>query len=166
MASVSLEARQSSQLVVVRSVEGEDHLNLIFEFKGKSHVLLRQKDESLGKTLKRIVITAAKPDKIKRSLRKQVHTPSIPIEAHLFAGRNGQELVPEDIPNVQAWVNGSMLVLDGISYTIEVNLPSILSLKMPDFVLSGCPAVPEVSYTYGYSYVCIHSFSLTHTILR
>lgn len=146
----------SSQLtrnlnLTVRSVEGEDHLNLIFHLKGRYHNLLREKEESVKKTLKRLVITAFKPAKAKRSERKHIDTETIPIEAHLY---NGEQLVPDDTPNAQAWVEGRVLLLDGFRFTIEVNPPTILSLKLPDFAMSGCPTAPEVEVEFTDPYLC------------
>lgn len=135
-----------SSILVVRTVPGEEHLSLCYVLKGKKHNLLRYKVEELGKTLKRICITAARPEKLKRSQRRHVehqNKDAVPIEAHLLAG---SLKVSEDTPNCDAWLDGRVLVVDDVHFIIHVNFPTILSLKMPRFIMTNCPAVPEVSH--------------------
>ena len=139
----------SSQMLVVRSVPEEDHLSLFYVLKGRKHNLHRPKQEALNKTLKRICITAIRPEKVKRSQRRHVQSQvegNAPIEAHL---RAGTQEIAEDTPTCEAWLDGRTLVGDGVKFNIRVNLPTILSLKMPRFIMTNCPAVPEVSAATG-----------------
>lgn len=134
-----------SQMLVVRTIPEEEHLTLFYVLKGKKHNLRRYKAEILSKTLKRICITAARPEKVKRGQRKHMqhqddHT--FPIEAHLFAG---SRKVAEDTPNCEAWLDGRILMVDNVQFNVRVNFPTLLSLRMPKFVMTNCPAVPEVS---------------------
>lgn len=132
----------------VRTLPSEDHIDLSFVLRGKSHKMHRPIEEPLGRTLKRLLISANKSDKPrKRSQRKQASKDEPDItEAHLYTQHHStRELVPEDTPNKEAWVEGSLLVIDGISYVIAVNLPTVTSLKMAECVLIGSAAIPEVS---------------------
>ena len=130
--------------LVVRTLPEEEHLSLFYILKDRKHNLRRRKDEALGKTLKRICITAARPEKVKRSQRRHMqhqNEHAIPIEAHLY---NGSCVVAEDTRNCEAWLEGRVLVVDGVQYVVRVNLPTLLSLKMPRFIMTNCAAVPEV----------------------
>lgn len=133
-----------SQMLIVRIIPKEEHLNLFYILKGKKHSLRRPKLEALSKTLKRICITAARPDKAKRSQRRHMQSQNedrTPIEAHLLA--ESQE-VAEDTPNCEAWVYGRILVVDNVKFRVHVNPPTVLSLKLPRFIMTNCPVVPEV----------------------
>ena len=132
-------------MLVVRTMPKEEHLSLFYILKGKKHNLRRPKQETLSKTLKRICITATRPDKVKRGQRRHLQSrgnESPPIEAHLLA--ESQE-VAEDTPNCEAWVDGRILVVGNVKFDVHVNPPTVLSLKLPRFIMTNCPAVPEVS---------------------
>ena len=134
-----------SQMLTVRLIPEDEHLNLSYVLKGKKHKLLRYKTEALSKTLNRISITAIRPQKLKRSERRHMQSQNehmAPIEAYLLAG---SQRVAGNTPNSEAWLEGRVLVVDDTQFTVYVNVPTLLSLKMPRFIMSNCPAVPEVS---------------------
>ena len=135
----------------VRAVPGDDHVDLCFVLRGKQHKMHRPIEEHIGKTLKRLLISLNKLDKQgKRSQRKHVSKDEPGItEAQLYAQQHSKrELVSEDTPNKEALVEGSLLVIDGVSYVITVNAPTVTSLKMAECVLIGSAAIPEVSVYY------------------
>lgn len=141
-------APQSTPRVVgVRSLEGEDKLNVTIEDNlGHQHKLLRDKYEHVSKTLKRIVLSTAKSESRKNRKRKHSdqlteHTPPS-LEAHLYTPTG--DLVGEAVPNDTAWEEGSTLELGSVRYKVHVNLPTVLSLKLPKFSMTGCPLVPQV----------------------
>ena len=150
MASSNVSVKEStpvagSHMLIVRLVPEDEHLNLSYVLKGKKHNLRRCKQEALSKTLKRISITAIRPEKVKRSQRRHMQFQNehmAPIEAYLLAG---SQRVAEDTLNCEAWLEGRILVVDDIQFRVYVNFPTVLSLKMPRFIMSNCPAVPEVS---------------------
>ena len=135
----------SSQMLIVRLIPQDEHLNLSYVLKEKKHNLRRYKQEALSKTLKRISITAVRPEKLKRSQRRHMQGQNehmAPIEVYLLAGT---ERVADDTPNCEAWLEGRVLVVDDAQFTVYVNIPTLLSLRMPRFIMSNCPTVPEVS---------------------
>lgn len=135
----------SQMIAVVRIVPEDEHLNISYVLKGKKHNLRRLKQEALGQTLKRVSITAVRPEKVKRSQRRYIqdqHDRMAAIQAYLLAG---SQKVDEDTVNVDAWLEGRLLVVDDAQFKVFVNVPTVLSLKMPRFIMSKCPAVPEVS---------------------
>ena len=145
-----------SRVVKVRSLQGETKLHLVLQdCWGRHHRLLRDKNEHVSKTLKRIVLSSLK------SQRKRKRTgvgaegsaaavaigdapPPTPLnfEAHLF-GPSG-ESVGGEVPNVEAWKDGSSLQVGPIRYEVCVNLPTVNSLKLPTHLATGCPIVPQV----------------------
>ena len=132
--------------VLVRSVELEGSLNLSLELRGKAHRLLRSKQENLEKTLKRISLTAAKSEKgkpLKKKKKREESTEedSSLIEALLYCG---EEQVQTDTPNHLAWVEGNVLVIGTKKYTVHLNPPTILALKVPNCLMTGYPIVPQV----------------------
>lgn len=74
-------------------------------------------------------------------------------------GSEGREEVPSETPNSEAWVCGNTFVLDDTSYTIAVNTPNVLYLKLPDCIMSGyavAPQVRNVQVMAKMAYICIH----------
>ena len=146
-----------SRVVEVRSLEGEEKFDLVFEDpEGHHHSLLRDKGEHVSRTLKRIVLSSTKSKRVKTGERKHRRvefqsggtTPVAvpPLEAHLFTPMG--EPVEDNVPNIDAWVEGSVLEVGSISYKVEVNIPKVLSLKLPKFARTMSPIVPEVSQPF------------------
>ena len=134
------------QTVIVRSVATEGSLSLTLNLRGHTHNLLRSKEESLGKTMKRISLTAAKAEKKEKQpkIKKQrLEDTNPPIEAHLYCGSKSTE-VAVDTPNSLAWVEGNVLIIGDAKYTVRVNPPKVISLKVSNCIMSGYPIVPEV----------------------
>lgn len=138
------ELKSVSKAVFVRSVEGESSLTLMLEFKGRTHRLLRSKEESLGKTLQRIALTAAKTEK-GRKKKKSGHCSeeAAPIEARLLCGSDNSE-IPEATSNSSAWVEGNVLAISDKRFVVQLNLPTVLSLKIPECIMTGSPVIPKV----------------------
>lgn len=133
----------------VRSVEGEDQLNVIMDdCWGHHHRFLRDKKEHVSKTLSRIVLSSLKSQKKQMSgnrkrKRQEPEKDVPPIEAHLFAPSG--EAVEGEVPNRAAWEDGGVLELGSVQYKVCLNLPTVLSLKLPRYPMTGCPVVPQVS---------------------
>lgn len=135
-------AEDFSKVLKVRSLVHEDKLNLIFEdcWNGL-HKLKRSKTEQLSVVLKRIQLTMLKVQR-KRSREEVSASVGVPIEACLYDPAGNP--VPGDRPNEEAWIEDGRLMIGSHFYTVQVNPPSILSLKLSDCLLSGCPVVPKV----------------------
>ena len=132
----------------VHNVASEDSIRLSVNLRGRVHHLLRHKTEPVSKALRRIAIAAAKSVKTKKNVRskqQRLTAPEIcPIEAQLHVGSATGPAVAEELPNSDAWTEGNVLVVDGVQYDIRVNPPTVLSLQLPNFLMSGSPVVPEV----------------------
>ena len=143
--------KKPAPTVQVRSVDEEDTLTLNFRLKGKDHHLHRFKQEALGKTLRRIVLTVCKDEKERQHVRRKHLSPTPAdldaVGAHVYAsGLEGREEVPSETPNSDAWVCGNTFVLDDTSYTIAINTPTVLYLKLPDCIMSGYTVAPQVCH--------------------
>ena len=132
-------------MLIVRLMPQDEHLNLSYVLKGRKHNLRRYKQEaSLSKTLKRISITAVRPEKLKRSQRRVRMNTWLQLKhISLLAQREWLTIHQTVMP---AWLEGRVLVVDDAQFTVYVNIPTLLSLRMPRFITSSCPTVPEVSF--------------------
>ncbi len=137
--------------VAVRSVEQEDCLVLALGLRGHTHKLRRPKEETLGKTLKRMSLVASKPETKARGKKKwRKEENHSPIEAHLYSGSgSGANLIPDDTPNSEAWVDGNVLVIGSDHYNVQLNPPAVLELRMPECCMAGYPIVPQVAASYS-----------------
>ncbi len=140
------------QTLAVRSVDGSDKLTLILDdCWGHHHKMLRDKSEHVSKALKRMVISAMKSHLKGSRKRKRVGevvmeaeatslTPT--IEACLYTPQG--KVVGDDVPNIEAWLDGCVLELGPAQYNVQVNLPMVESLEFPKILRSGFPIVPKV----------------------
>ncbi len=133
-----------SKVLKVRNLVHEDDLNLMFEdCWNVSHKLKRSKSEHLSVVLKRIELTLLKVQR-KRSREKFSKGSSVPVpvEACLYSPLG--DPVPGDKPNEEAWMDYGKLTIGEHCYTVQVNPPQVVSMKLSDCLLSGCPVVPQV----------------------
>ena len=135
------------QVVKVRSLEGSEKLNVIFDDSfGHHHQLSRDKQEHVSRTLTRIVLSYKKVEKRNRKRKRDESTAEatgeIPIEAHLYAPAG--TLVEPEVPNALAWEEGGVLEVGSTRYKVRVNMPTVLSLALPEVIMTDCPVVPQV----------------------
>lgn len=133
------------QVVAVRSVPGEQHMDLCFTFNQKQVKMHRPMDEPLGKTLRRMLISVSKPDKQAKKRQKQQWNSKQPaMEVGVYTDDEATDKLPEDTLNHEAWIEGRRLVLGEETYSILVNTPNVVSLNMPKFAVTGSAIIPEV----------------------
>lgn len=150
MATQLAVSKGSHPVVKVRNAEGEKLNVILNDCWGYHHRLLRDKNEPVSRTLNRLVLSSLKSQKRKSGTRKRKRTDLEekpedalpPIEAHLYTPAG--ETVSNEIPNEAAWEDGGVLRLGSVEYKVCVNLPTILSLKLPRYLMTGCPVVPQV----------------------
>ncbi len=46
--------------------------------------------------------------------------------------------------NEDVWVPGTVLQIDDASYSVELNVPKITSMKLPKTIVSGFPCLPKI----------------------
>jgi len=149
----NMSARPSSEfseVLKVHNVENEEKIILIFkDCWNRQHQLTRHKTEHLGVALRRIQLTMQKVKK-KRSKEKlkalagagSSDVAMDDIEARLYDPFG--EPLSGDKSNAEAWVENSKLTIGQHCYVVRVNPPRVLSLKLSDQLLSGCPVIGKV----------------------
>ena len=147
-------ATLAPHLVKVRVVEGSEHIKLILDDcwgLNRTLKLTRGREDKLYKTLERIVLKTqyakhGSTKAMKKHRRKQQDgeetSDAVPIEVRLYDPSG--ELVKADTPNILAWEEGGVLVVNSIRYDVHVNIPTILSIQLPSLAMSDCPIIPEV----------------------
>lgn len=142
----SLPGPATPSVVKVRSMEESDKLNVIFDDSlGHHYQLCRDKNEEVSKTLARILLSYQKKVEKKSRKRKRddsVGNPVIPSEAHLYTPTGAP--VGGRVRNAEAWEEGSVLEVGSTRYQVIVNLATVLSLTLPEIIMTDCPVVPQV----------------------
>ena len=140
----------TSDVVKVRSLEESEKLNLIFDDSfGHHHHLSRDKNEHVSKTLTRIILSCQKVERKNRKRKRdesEKGTAVIPSVAHLYTPTG--VAVEGVVPNAAAWEEGSVLEVGSTRYQVRVNVPTVLSLALPNILMTDCPAVPQVCLSY------------------
>ena len=128
------------KMLKVKRLRG-DKLNLIFDdCWGSHHELARYKAEHVGIALKRIELSIHKARKRKR--KSYTDDASLPFEVRLYTPTG--DLVGGEVPNQAAWMDQGTLEAGSDRYVVQVDPPTVLSLKLPKYFNTGCPVVPEV----------------------
>lgn len=137
--ATSTTAFGTPKIVTVWCLQG-DKLDLIFnDFWGARHKLVRCKDEHVSTALKRIELSILKKARKRKS---SVNDASLPFEVHLYTPTG--DLVSGDVPNQAAWMEQGVLEVGSDRYVVRVDPPTVVSLKLPKYFMTGCPVVPEV----------------------
>ena len=156
------------QIAIVRSTNDDSKLSISFELDGKKRNLQRKKEEPLGNTLKRIYLNAvAQPSKKQKKQKsskdsKKVRTsgsdsaasedkvPSDDFKVEIIAESTSSDgPLSEETVNSNAWKSGHILLIGNQKYQIDVNPPSVLSLELPDSMMSGFPVIPLVTLEFA-----------------
>ncbi len=142
---------EATPIVNVKRLPGEEHMDLCFVYQQKQVKMHRSSEEPLGKTLKRMLISVSKPDKQARKKRGVgSNAPPSSVPAHLYEERVSESsFLSPDTLNRDAWVDGALLVVGDSTYRVHLNVPAVLSLRVPLFALVGGAIVPEVCCTGG-----------------
>ena len=145
-----MDGQDLENVVQVRSVVGADSLSLRFRVKGREYRLLRDKQEPVGKALKRIVTNLSRNGKEKKKKRKSSVAPTevgnVSVEAHLYCSGfegGGEEISPETT-NQEAWISSNTFTVNGTRYAISVNTPAVKHLQLPGCIMTTCAVVPTV----------------------
>lgn len=150
--------------VAVRNVEDEENLTISFTFDEKQRKMQRSKGEILSKALTRIELSCKKKTKkAKRSADCSDTGDSGGGNASLWF--NG-EPVCSSLTNKDAWKDGSTLKIGSEIFTVEVNPPTVLSLSLPDNIMSGFPVMPVLSLEFAAKQHCSYTWykSIDHSV--
>lgn len=133
-------------IAVVRSIKEEDVLTISFTYEGKNRKMQRSKDEIVCKALTRIEVSLKKTKKAKRDNSCDDSGNSEDGRASLwFKG----ELVNSNVTNDLAWRDEAILKIGDQTFSVQVNPPTVLSLGLPDNIMTGFPVLPSLNLEFA-----------------
>ncbi|KAG8128153.1 hypothetical protein E2320_015011 [Naja naja] len=148
---------------VVRCVPAEPKLSVSIVLQdGKTRHVHRDQTEPLGQALARIANNVSKghAKKAKKSKKAQSEpepgtpgTPSELVPVRLFS-QDG-EAVAEDVPNEEAWKDGSVLQIGETRYRVERNPPTLTEVQLPRSLMAGFPVCPKLQVEFGSARDCL-----------
>uniref|UniRef100_A0A672GKZ8 2',5'-phosphodiesterase 12 n=1 Tax=Salarias fasciatus TaxID=181472 RepID=A0A672GKZ8_SALFA len=135
----------------VRCLPGEPKLTISFCLDGSHKHMLRDQDEPLGKVLARIANSITKnQNKAKKSKKNRDQQPSLPVEAAaLVKLYRGEDEVPDTVPNSEAWLDGAVLQVGDVKFSVRRNPPSFTAAELPGSLLAGFPVCPKLEVEFG-----------------
>ena len=134
-------------IAVVRSSKEEDLLTISFTYEGKHRKMQRSKDEILCKALTRIELSLKK--KTKKSKKDNSCDDSGSSEDGRASLWFKGELVNSNVTNDHAWRDESTLKIGDQTFTVQVNPPTVLSLGLPDNIMTGFPVIPSLNLEFA-----------------
>lgn len=114
--------------------------------KTKQFNLYRQASEPLSLSLERIRLNlskVSKRDKKQKLDNSEQQTNGDSVKLTL----DGSTMNPDTTRNIEAWVEGAVLGLNGKSYVIRTNCPSVETLTLPSCIMKGFIITPHIVLT-------------------
>ncbi|XP_022103512.1 2',5'-phosphodiesterase 12-like [Acanthaster planci] len=151
--------------LLVRCVEGDEFMSISYSYSDKQSNMLRSQMETAEKSLSRLANNVRKLGRPKKKNKKMKCEQTSDatnqsaednyIVCSLFV--NGSK-VGSDVLNKDAWVEGAILHLGMAKYRVCRNMPTILSLKLPNCILVGCPIYPRVEFEFIKTDACTYTW--------
>ncbi|XP_078399670.1 2',5'-phosphodiesterase 12 [Cetorhinus maximus] len=139
------------QTAVVRCVPTETKLTISLRLgpgNGTQRHLQREQSESLrtalGRIAQNLLKAQAKPGKGRKAAQAQAQASAPPVVLY-----QGEEPVPGDTSNAEAWQDGAVLQVGEARYRVERNPPTLTQLRLPSSLLAGFPVCPKVELEFG-----------------
>lgn len=159
----SVSKTASMARVLVRNVPEEERMQITFAYppddgpgsKRRVFNFDRLKVEELEKTLVRITTNVSKQANKKKKKGKSTDganddaTDEVPVK-----------LVKQDteiaglVSNAEAWEEGTCLKIADHSYDVQLNVPAVKSLTLPQCILVGVPVYPRVLHEFAIEHEC------------
>ena len=146
--------KMERQRVFVRCVEGEENMTISFSYRDKNSRLLRPQNEPVEKALARIQTTLKKHIQKEMKKRKKVK-----LDSSACNNSNKSEIavglylndtcVDSSLSNQLAWIDEATLQIGESNFDVCRNFPTILTLTLPRFILTGCPVFPRISSEFA-----------------
>ncbi|XP_038668761.1 2',5'-phosphodiesterase 12 [Scyliorhinus canicula] len=139
------------QTAVVRCVPTETKLTISLRLgpgKGGQRHLQREQSESLRTALGRIAHNLLKAQAKPRKDRKAAQAEA-PAQAPPVVLYRGEQPVPGDTSNAEAWQDGAVLQVGETRYRVERNPPTLTQLRLPGSILVGFPLCATVELEFG-----------------
>ncbi|KAK9846341.1 hypothetical protein WJX81_001906 [Elliptochloris bilobata] len=136
---------------VVTSLPAGDKLTIAVTLAGRQRFMDRPKAELLERTLFRLQMNAAKPEKRKK---QGPGAKSTLVAVSLLDGAQGGAAVPGDTPNAEAWCSGHTLRVGDELFHVVVNPPSVLKVEVHGLPMVGYPLCPYVALQFADEDAC------------
>ncbi|XP_020393008.2 2',5'-phosphodiesterase 12 [Rhincodon typus] len=141
------------QTAIVRCVPTETKLTISLRLGpegGSQRHLQREQSESLQTALGRIAHNLVKAQAKKpRKGRKEAASAPLQASALPVILYQGEQPVPGDTRNAEAWQDGAILQVGESRYRVERNPPTLTQLRLPTSILAGFPVCPKVEVEFG-----------------
>lgn len=145
--------------VSVRNVPAEERMQITFAYppddgpglKKRVFNFDRLKAEELEKTLVRITMNVSKlaNKKKKKGKTAEVVTDEVPVKLV-----NKEIDIDGLVCNAEAWEEGTCLKIAEQSYDVQLNVPAVKSLTLPECILVGVPVYPRVLHEFAIDDEC------------
>uniref|UniRef100_A0A6G1SPJ1 2',5'-phosphodiesterase 12 n=1 Tax=Aceria tosichella TaxID=561515 RepID=A0A6G1SPJ1_9ACAR len=135
--------------VYVQHSEGKEMMTISFEYttcgKTKSFNLYRKANEPLSMSLERLKLNLMKMKKVKKQKNgapkgQPDNEDTLNLSIHI----SGKKLDPACTSNIDAWIEGATMNLDGRQYVIKRNEPQVVLMRLPSIIMKGFITVPDV----------------------
>lgn len=147
---VILPTKQNSDLsnkVYVQTYPEEEMMTISFTYvhngNSRQFNLYRKKTEPLSSCINRIKCSLSKVNKSRRENKSNAKEASEDI--HVAIQRNGSILDPDKVNNVDAWIDGVSVDLNGLSYVVRTDCPVVKTMTLPSRIMKGFIATVNVN---------------------
>ncbi|XP_033100520.1 2',5'-phosphodiesterase 12-like [Anneissia japonica] len=152
---VGLHLHTPMERVNVRCVEEGETMSILFVYAGMNLCLQRDKSEQVERALTRIRASVLKKTKVisKRTKKmKQDQNSSVSQnEQNLLVSLHncfGKE-IDQSLANIEAWINGAILNIGSVKYSVYRNSPTVTNIKLPRCAIVSCPVFPRLSLEFA-----------------
>ena len=154
------------QTVSVRSVDGEEKLQITTRIHGAHQNYLRKKEEPIKNTFNRIHLNLTNQHSKKKAkkLLKQgnfnenngfVHFYPNDVKIEIQRISSSQKVALDlEVSNLDAWREENVLKIGEDEFKIRVNAPAVTAAKMPSVLMAGYPVVPIIDLEFAERHKC------------
>lgn len=135
---------------MVRCLPGEPKLTISFSLDGSHKHMLRDQDEPLSKVLARISNSITKGQgKAKKSKKNKGQQPAESPEPTVVKLYYDGDEVADTLLNSEAWLDGAVLQVGDVKYSVQRNVPTFTSAELPVSLMAGFPVCPKLEVEFG-----------------
>ncbi|CAL1284914.1 unnamed protein product [Larinioides sclopetarius] len=132
---------------LVKVVSDKEGIRVVFKYFDNYFKLERPNDETLEETLNRIKLKAELHHK-KEIIRLYYSASGRSIQNEMtkvidVSLLQNDSIVDSKLPNIDAWSQASALNIGDIVYEVSYNPPTVKTLRLPEFIISGCAVRPH-----------------------
>lgn len=134
--------------IFVQHIVDKKMMRISFEHtingKSRCYNLLRDQSEPVSSSLSRIKLNLSRGNK--RDTKAPSNTDDLDQHS-VNLTKDGSLIDINSLTNIDAWVEGAVLNIDGKSYRVSTNSPQVEFLKLPPCMMKGFVIIPSVTLT-------------------